>query len=557
MQWYYNLKIRTKLLSGFAVIAFIAFAIGVLGIQSIRTIDNADTFLYEKTAVPLGLVGRISNNFQRIRINLRDYVFSASASEAEKALKTIEELKEMIDKDIEAYEKTYIDENDEKIFNEYLEKLKVYREQQKRIKELVERKKLKEAENILDTDAKKAALAVNDILQRIMQLNLDAAKNTSDHNTELANTTVMTMITFIIAGIIASAILGIFISALIGKSTGQALDAIKKMSDGDMTVKIDSRNQDELGQMLHAMNDMTSKISEILAKVNSHTDNVGSAAQQLSSTAQSMSQSSNEQAASVEETSAAVEEMTASITQNAENAKVTQNIAIKAANEAKEGGTAVNNTVKAMNQITEKIKMIEDISYNTNLLALNAAIEAARAGEHGKGFAVVASEVRKLAERSQVAAKEITTLAVDSVDIANKAGTILASIVPGIQKTSDLVEEITAASDQQASGVKQINQSMSQLDSVTNQNASGAEELAATAEELAGSVESLRDLISFFKIDGAQKIAAKKQQNQDHKQPRSHFNNSVKQTEHHDIINPEVKSAEKKRDLKTSDFEQF
>jgi len=557
MQWYYNLKIRTKLLSGFAVIAFIAVAIGVLGIQSIRTIDNADTFLYEKTAVPLGLVGKISNNFQRIRINMRDYVFAASASEAKETIETIEELKASIDKDIEAYKKTYIDENDEKIFNEYLEKQKVYREQQKRVRELVERKKLKEAEEVLDTDGKKAALAVNEILQKIMQLNLDTAKSTSDHNTELANTTVMTMITFIIIGIIISAILGIFISALIARSTGQALDAINKMSDGDMTIKIDSKDQDELGQMLHAMNDMTSKISEILAKVNSHTDNVGSAAQQLNSTAQSMSQSSNEQAASVEETSAAVEEMTASITQNAENAKVTQNIAIKAANEAKEGGTAVNNTVKAMNQITEKIKMIEDISYNTNLLALNAAIEAARAGEHGKGFAVVASEVRKLAERSQVAAKEITTLAVDSVDIANKAGTILASIVPGIQKTSDLVEEITAASDQQASGVKQINQSMTQLDAVTNQNASGAEELAATAEELAGSVESLRDLISFFKIDGAQKVAAKKQQNQEHKQQKSYFNNPVKQTEHHDIIKPEVKSAEKKRDLKTSDFEQF
>jgi len=219
-----------------------------------------------------------------------------------------------------------------------------------------------------------------------------------------------------------------------------------------------------------------------------------------------MSQGANEQAASVEETSSSIEEMTASITQNAENAKVTQGISSKASQDATEGGKAVMESVDAMNQISEQIKMVEDIAYNTNLLALNAAIEAARAGEQGKGFAVVASEVRKLAERSQVAAKQISELAISSVSISDRAGQMLQSIIPTIKKTSDLVEEIAASSAQQASTVTQINAAMTQLDTVTNQNASGAEELAATAEELSGSVESLKEMVSFFKVDKHQAV---------------------------------------------------
>ena len=193
--------------------------------------------------------------------------------------------------------------------------------------------------------------------------------------------------------------------------------------------------------------------------------------------------------------------MTASINQNAENAKVTDNMAAKAAKEASEGGDAVKDTVQAMKQIANKIGIIDDIAYQTNLLALNAAIEAARAGEHGKGFAVVAAEVRKLAERSQVAAQEIGQLASNSVGLAEKAGHLLDEIVPSINKTSDLVQEIASASMEQSSGVAQINNAMNQLNQATQQNASASEELAATAEELGGQAEQLQDLMGFFAID--------------------------------------------------------
>lgn len=273
------------------------------------------------------------------------------------------------------------------------------------------------------------------------------------------------------------------------------------MERGELTDRIHAEYRGIFEQLKNSSNNTQDKLAEVITTVRGGAENLASASEEVSATAQSMSQGASEQAASVEETVSSLEEMAASIAQNADNAKMTETIALQTASESAEGGRVVAQTVAAMRQIADKISIIEEIAYQTNLLALNAAIEAARAGEHGKGFAVVASEVRKLAERSQVSAKEVSQLATHSVDVSERAGTLLEEIVPAIQKTADLVQEITAASQEQNSNVEQINSAIGQLDKLAQGNASSAEELASTAEEMSGQAQQLQQIMEFFKVN--------------------------------------------------------
>ena len=280
-------------------------------------------------------------------------------------------------------------------------------------------------------------------------------------------------------------------------------DLLAAFAEGDLTKRIDRDYEGLFGAVKASANTTADNLSRILSEVRDAADALTGAANQVSATAQSLSQAASEQAASVEETTSQIDVMSASISQNSDNAKITDGMATQTSTEAQEGGRVVGQTVAAMKQIAAKIGIVDDIAYQTNLLALNAAIEAARAGEHGKGFAVVAAEVRKLAERSQQAAKEISDLAGSSVSTAERAGMLLDAIVPSIQKTSELVQDIAAASNEQSESVTQIGGAMGQLSKATQQNASASEELAATSEELSGQAEQLQESVGFFKIDGS------------------------------------------------------
>jgi len=272
------------------------------------------------------------------------------------------------------------------------------------------------------------------------------------------------------------------------------------MAKGDFNQAVVGQYRGEFDALKRTVNDTIAKVADSIAAARRSADMIASAAEEVSATAQSLSQASSEQAASVEESSAAIEQMSTSIDQNSENARMTDGMASKAADDAQSGGRAVNETVQAMRQIAEKISIIDDIAYQTNLLALNAAIEAARAGEHGRGFAVVANEVRKLAERSQVAAAEIGSVAGSSVALAEQAGELLNAMVPAIRKTSDLVQEIAAASSEQSVGAGQINSAVAELNKATQQNASASEQLAATAEEMSSQAQHLQQVMSFFRV---------------------------------------------------------
>nr|WP_315222887.1 methyl-accepting chemotaxis protein [uncultured Duganella sp.] len=287
-------------------------------------------------------------------------------------------------------------------------------------------------------------------------------------------------------------------------TTGASIDDVVRvmgaMSEGDLTQTIDKPYEGAFGELKKYANNTVGKLAQVVSEVNANAEGLAAASEEVSATANSLAQAASEQAAGVEQTSASVEQMTASVAQNTDNAKVTDAMASRAASEATEGGEAVRSTVSAMKQIAAKVLIIDDIAYQTNLLALNAAIEAARAGEHGKGFAVVAAEVRKLAERSQIAAQEIGEVATSSVSLAEQAGQMLGAMVPNIKKTSELVQEITAASEEQSSGLAQINDAIAQLSQTTQQNAAGSEELASTAEQMSSQAEELQQAMSFFKI---------------------------------------------------------
>ena len=275
----------------------------------------------------------------------------------------------------------------------------------------------------------------------------------------------------------------------------------REISQGNLMVELKERSDND--ELMKALIIMVRQLTSVVGEVKSAADNVAAGSMELSSGAESVSQGASQQAAAAEEASSSVENMTANIRHNADNAQQTEKIAVQSANDAKAGGEAVADTVAAMREIAGKITIVEEIARQTNMLALNAAIEAARAGEHGKGFAVVASEVRKLAERSQHAAQEISSLSASSVEVAERAGEMLSRILPDIQRTSELVQEINAASREQDSGAGQINKAIQQLDQVIQQNASAAEEMASTAEELSSQAEQLQGAVAFFRIGDA------------------------------------------------------
>ncbi len=300
--------------------------------------------------------------------------------------------------------------------------------------------------------------------------------------------------------VILALLLGLLLTRMITRPLAAGVSFAQRLSEGDMTATIAVDQKDELGILANALGVMRDRLVEVVRNVQSATENVSAGSQEMSSNAQQLSQGATEQAASAEEVSSSMEQMSSNIKQNADNATQTDQIARTSYENAEKGGKAVSETVAAMRQIAEKITIIEEIARNTNLLALNAAIEAARAGEHGKGFAVVASEVRKLAERSQTAAAEISELSATSVSVAEGAGEMIAGIVPEIRKTAELVQEIRSSSAEQDSGADQINKAIAQLDQVIQQNASSSEEMASMSEELSSQAEQLKTTMTFFKL---------------------------------------------------------
>lgn len=330
---------------------------------------------------------------------------------------------------------------------------------------------------------------------------LKGTQNIANNTIEILKSSSSVMIYGLVLALIIGLLFAIFLTRAISGPVNKGVEFAKKLANGDLTATIDVDQKDEIGQLATALTDMALKLRTVVQDIIGGANNIASASQQMASTSQMISQGANEQASSVEEVSSTIEEITANISQNTDNAQLTENVSIEANTGMQTVAEKAQASVNANQVIADKITVINDIAFQTNILALNAAVEAARAGESGKGFAVVAAEVRKLAEHSKAAAEEIVSLSQTSLDMAQTAGSVMMDTIPKIEKTTNLVQEISSASLEQANGTQQINRAVQQLNIVTQQNAASSEELASGAEELAGQAEQLKEIIKFLKVD--------------------------------------------------------
>ena len=498
-----NLSVGKRLFLGFGLVLALTAGIGLIGWNYTHTMANEFDSLYTDNLQAAVHLSNAERGMWELRFGIANY---EGWNVTDRAKIRAEESKWMrlVEENMKAYSEGNRTKTEKEAYADFDDSYTKYLASRPHWFELIDQGKHDEAhEYRAATTNTFAPNAVKALAKMITTQNELGDSKRAQVNSE-ANTSLQ-MIRLLLLLAIAAGLTMAFIAT---RSVTLPVTALAKhlselaAGGGDMTKRMEVKSIDEVGQMGTSLNTFLEKLEKIIIDVKGGASAIAVAAQQVASSSSSLSQGTSEQAASAEETTSSLEEMSASIQQNSDNSRQMEQVASKGAREAEESGKAVNHTVEAMKSITEKIDIVDEIAYQTNLLALNAAIEAARAGEHGKGFAVVATEVRKLAERSQAAAKEISSLATDSVKVAENSGKLLDELVPSIKKTAELVQEVAAASREQSSGVAQINKAMAQVDQVTQRNASSAEELSSTAEELASQSEALLQLMNYFKVSG-------------------------------------------------------
>jgi len=542
MKSFQNLKLRTKLLTGFSVLAVVALVIGLVGITQIHDIAGSDMLMYEKMTVPLAQLGDVQSDVQATAAQVYTMLLSSDPQEDRKSEEKINVLQARIDKTIPEFEKTIIAASIRDAFNEFVATRNEYTPKLRQVISMAMAGKKKEAYAYARGDVAPIRAKMAVALQKLVDLKKGRAGETAAANADLAGRA--TWITSLVMGIgvLLAASLGLFIAGLISRPVRELAEKATTIASGDLTVEVSNPSEDEVGLLAHAFAQMVASLRDTIGQVEEASAAVASATTQISSSTEEMAAGTQEQNTQAGEVASAVEEMTKTIVENSKNASDTADVARQAKHAAEQGGEIVGATVEGMkriaevvnrsaetvkalgkssDQIGEIISVIDDIADQTNLLALNAAIEAARAGDQGRGFAVVADEVRKLAERTTKATKEIagmikaiqtdtsgavqsmtegTTKVDEGIHLADKAGTSLREIVTVSQKVTDMVAQIAAASEEQSSASEQISKNVEAISSVTSETATGVHQIAKAADDLNRLTEKLQQVLGRFKL---------------------------------------------------------
>lgn len=541
-----KLSIRAKILLGLLTIVLTTVTMGSISLLRTKLIGSEAKLITQKWIPSVNTLSAVQGKFKDL--NALDYkaVFHNSQAEMTKVVQQMEVVIIEIERLSQVYQPLIVQDNERKLFNSFRQNYTKYVEQNELVIEMLKKGRNREAQGILLGKSMDSYYNISNILQKLIDINNQGNLTASLQVEKAFRNTTLIIMGVILLSILLSIVISYSLSKNISTGVRKMQVAAQKISVGDLNVDLQVDNKDEIGQLaesfrvlvdstklicenaklisngdltvtlskrsdndelMKALSGMVSKLNDIVVQISESASNVAISSNEMSGAAVQLSQGANEQASSSEEISSAIEEMATTIEQNSDNATQTEKIALISSQGIEEVNQASRLSLDAIRQIVEKIKVINNIAEKTDILAINAAIEAARAGEHGKGFAVVAAEVRKLAETSQKAAIEINQFSSESLQITEDTSMLMSKLIPDIQKTTRLVQEIAASCIEQSSGAAMIAQAVGQLSQITQHNSASAEEMSSSSEELASQAEMLKDVISFFKTD--KKLAEK------------------------------------------------